>query len=96
MMKREWAIRALRTFVQAALGFAAANAAGIVGEGAGATRNALAALTVASIAAGLAALMNLHAGTAASPQDGESAEGKAPLDDLRSDGGSHDGGDAGE
>lgn len=60
MMRREWLRRALRTFVQAALAYAAANAAGIIGEGEGATRNALAALTVASVAAGLAAIMNLR------------------------------------
>ena len=65
-MRREWLVRALRTFVQAALGFAAANAAGVVGEGA-ALKDALAALTVASVAAGLAALMNIRPGAAALP-----------------------------
>ena len=94
-MKREWLMRAIRTFIQAALGFAAANAAGIVGEGAGATKNALAALTVASVAAGLAALMNFHAGTAAPSQDGESASGDLSLGELRYDN-DEDGGDADE
>lgn len=65
-MRHEWLVRALRTFVQAALGFAAANAAGVVGEGA-ALKDALAALTVASVAAGLAALMNIRPGAAALP-----------------------------
>ena len=73
-MRREWLIRALRTFVQAALGFAAANAAGIIGDGDGLTRNALAALTVASVAAGLAALMNLPALSALSGGGSSSAK----------------------
>ena len=58
-MRREWLVRALRTFVQAAFGFAAANAVGVIG-GENVTRNALAALIVASVAAGLAALMNVR------------------------------------
>ena len=62
MMRREWLVRALRTFVQAALGYAAAHAAGLIGDGEGLTKNALAALAVASIAAGLAALMNANWG----------------------------------
>lgn len=53
-------IRALRTFLQAALGYAAANAAGLI-EGDGVTKSALSAFLVASVAAGLAALMNLPA-----------------------------------
>ena len=65
MMRREWLVRALRTFVQTALGYAAANAAGVIGDGAGATKNALAALMIASVAAGLAALMNI--GNAGAP-----------------------------
>ena len=77
-MRREWLVRALRTFVQAALGFAAANAAGVIGEGAGLTKNALAALLVASVAAGLAALMNLPGTAKGSPppcdEDGEAPE----------------------
>ena len=71
---KEWIIRAARTFLQAALGYAAANAAGIIG-GDGAMRDALAALTVASVAAGLAALMNIHpsdaAGECARAEDGD-------------------------
>lgn len=57
--------RAVKTFIQAALGYAAANAAGIVG-GDGITKDALAGLLVSAIAAGLAALMNLpdHSGKA--------------------------------
>ena len=62
--RREWLVRAARTFFQAALGYAAANAAGVIG-GENAARDALAALVVASVAAGLAALMNLR------PGDGE-------------------------
>lgn len=76
-MRREWLVRALRTFVQAALGFAAANAAGVVGEGT-AIKDALAALTVASVAAGLAALMNIHKLGSASPT--ASAEGEDDAD----------------
>ena len=74
-MRREWLVRALRTFVQAALGFAAANAAGVVGEGT-AIKDALAALTVASVAAGLAALMNIHKLGSGTPTATASAEGE--------------------
>lgn len=83
-MRREWLVRALRTFVQAAFGFAAANAVGVIG-GENVTKNAVAALIVASVAAGLAALMNIRtdgggtavaADTDAPPADGEdSADG---------------------
>ena len=59
-MRLEWAKRALRTFVQAALGYAAANALGVLVDGEGLTKNALGALFVASVAAGIAALMNIH------------------------------------
>lgn len=50
--------RAVRTFLQAALGYAAANLAGLCESG-GVTKSALAALSAAAVAAGLAALMNL-------------------------------------
>ena len=73
-MRREWARRALRTFVQAALGYAAANAAGLIGEGAGLTKNALAALAVASVAAGIAALMNVG------PESPANDRAPAPVD----------------
>jgi len=52
-------IRALRTFFQAALGFAAAHAIGLVNAGEELTKDALATLTVAAISAGVAAVMNL-------------------------------------
>lgn len=57
--------RAVKTFIQAALGFAVVNATGYIGDD-GLTKSALAALFVAAISAGLAALMNLpdHAGKA--------------------------------
>ena len=51
-------IRAVRTFIQAALGYAAANIVGLCG-GEGLTNDALTGLLVASVAAGLSALMNL-------------------------------------
>lgn len=55
---RECLVRSLRTFFQAALGYAAANLVGLIGDG-DMTRNTLAALLVASVAAGAAAVMNL-------------------------------------
>ena len=57
--------RAIKTFIQAAIAYAAANIAGIVG-GAGIKKVALAGLLVSAFAAGLAALLNLpdHAGKA--------------------------------
>lgn len=51
-------MRAARTFLQAALGYAVANIAGVAEDG-GITKKALAILLTASVAAGLAAVMNL-------------------------------------
>ena len=75
-MRREWLVRAIRTFVQAALGYAAANVTGLIGDGEGLTKNALAALTVA---AGLAALMNVGSGGGKAETEGE--ESAFPTDD---------------
>lgn len=63
---KECARRAARTFLQAALGYVAANVAGLVTD-CGFTKNAAAALLTAACAAGLAALMNLP------PRSGENS-----------------------
>ncbi len=55
---RECIRRAVRTFLQAAFGYAAASLAGLVESG-GFTKNTLAALLTAAVAAGLAAVMNI-------------------------------------
>ena len=89
-MRREWLVRAIRTFVQAALGYAAANVTGLIGEGAGLTKNALAALTVAAVAAGLAALMNVGSGGGKAHADAD--ESVFPCDDS---GEEPDGGEGG-
>jgi hypothetical protein len=60
-MTKDWkntVKRVIKTFIQAALGYAAVNATGLIGDD-GIKDSALAAFLVASIAAGLAALMNL-------------------------------------
>ena len=78
--RREWVRRAARTFLQAALGYAAANAAGVIG-GDGAMRSALAALVVASVAAGLAALMNIRSGDEIGENGGDAPADGGEADD---------------
>ena len=56
---RECIVRAIRTFLQTALGYAAASLTGLVQAGDSVTSSALAGLLAASVAAGVAAIMNL-------------------------------------
>lgn len=76
---RECIRRAARTFLQAAIGCAAAGIAGLAESGA-LTGRALSALLIPAVAAGLAALMNLPHRAADSernksaPNGGDSAE----------------------
>lgn len=51
--------RAARTFVQAALGYAAANVAGVINADGDGMKAALGGLILSAVAAGIAALMNL-------------------------------------
>lgn len=60
---KNWLVRALRTFLQAAVGFASANVViyfANIGEGE--TASALCGLVTAAVAAGLSAVMNMKEG----------------------------------
>lgn len=70
---RECARRAVRTFLQAALGYAAASLAGLI-EGGTFTKSAASGLLISAVAAGLAAAMNLPWRTAGDNTDNETKE----------------------
>ena len=77
---KEVLIRAARTFLQAAVGFIAANVvvylSGMDGSSR-AVKSAVAALITAAIASGLAAVMNMPALRSAKKPDGEVTEAEA-------------------
>lgn len=58
MIKKNWVRRALRTFIQAAVGYACVALPAIDWQDKGALRGALVGLGVSALAAGISAVMN--------------------------------------
>lgn len=58
MIKKNWIKRALRTFVQAAVGYVCVALPAIDWQNEGALRSALVGLGVSALAAGISAVMN--------------------------------------